>query len=102
MTESSRVGVSFKGEPSNPLKQSQVKTASGSNQTTKITVSGVLKGDKIKVYSSIDAKNYGKQLTASSSNVTFEVQKKEKIYLSITHLGMLESSRIGILANSSK
>jgi len=51
-------------------------------------VSGVLKGDKIKVYSSINAKNYDKQLTASSSNVTFEVQKKEKVYLSITHLGM--------------
>lgn len=102
MSESGRIGVSFKGEPSNPLKQSQVKTALSSNQTTKITISGVLKGDKIKVYSSPNAKKYDKQFTASSSNVIFEVQKKEKIYLSITHSGMLESSCIGIPVDSSK
>ncbi|PKG24883.1 hypothetical protein [Niallia nealsonii] len=96
MTESSRVGISYKGEQTNPLKQTQVKAETISNHKTKITITGIQKGDVIKVYPTNGAKQYSKQFKAASSKISFELPQKDTLYLSITNSGMLESGRIAV------
>ena len=95
--ESSRTAVTFNAEPSVALKTSQIKITNNRAKNDVIKVSGVKKGDTIKVY---DKSSGGKLLVSkktTGTSVELAVkqlsQKSGSIYVSTTNSGLLESSR---------
>jgi len=100
MTESSRVGISYTGEQSDPLKVSQVKVYNNKGKTDAVNISGVSKGDTIKVY---NASSKGKllatkQVTGTSGSISIKQlgTKSGKVYVTITKSGMKESGRTAV------
>ncbi|PQD96151.1 hypothetical protein CYL18_06000 [Pradoshia eiseniae] len=98
--ESSRTAVSYKAEPSAPLKTTQVKITNNRTSQDVITVSGIKKGDNIKVYDKASGGKLlvSKKATGTSLNLTVKqlTQKAGKVYVSVTKTGLLESSRVGV------
>lgn len=97
LLESARTEISYKPEPSSPLKSSQVTIKNNKGKSDAITVKGIKKGDVIKVY---DKSGGGKLLVSKTSNgssTTLSVEQLGKsagsVYVSVTNSGLLESAR---------
>ena len=97
---SSRTAVSYKAEPSAPLKTTQVKITNNRTSKDIIKVSSIKKGDTIKVYGKASGGKLlvSKKATGTSLNLTVKQlsQKAGKVYISVTKTGLLESSRVGV------
>ncbi|MFI2958658.1 MULTISPECIES: hypothetical protein [Priestia] len=100
MSESDRVAVGFSGEQSNALSSSQVKITNNKGKDDVISVSGIAKGDIVKVY---NANSKGtvlasKTSTGSSAILTTKQvgQKAGKVYVTVARSGMTESVRTAI------
>lgn len=106
MVESSRVGISYKGEPSDPIKTSQVKIYNNKKSYDKIVISKVSKGDVLTVYTSSKTTKYIARATAKSSTVTIYVKqlgtKSGYVYITRTHSGMLPSGRTKVYYHAEK
>ncbi|PUB10140.1 hypothetical protein [Paenisporosarcina sp. OV554] len=106
MTESARVAISFQGEKSNPLKASQVKVSNNKGKNDIVTITGISKGDTVKIFNSSTKGSLlaTKQATSSSASLSIKQLglKAGKIYVSITRSGMTESSRITASYSSEK
>ncbi len=106
MIESKRVPVSFTGEQSDPLKISQVKVSNNKGKNDIVTVTGLVKGDNVKVYnSSIKGAVLASKLSTTSSvslSITQLGQKSGTIYVSVTHSGMKESNRVAVTYSAEK
>lgn len=83
---------------SSPLSASQIKVTNNKAANDKVVVSGITKGDTVKIY---NASSKGQLLgtkKATGSSVTMDVKqlgkKAGKVYVTITHDGMLESNRV--------
>ena len=98
--ESSRVAVSYKAEPSAPLKATQVKVTNNRAKNDVIKLSSIKKGDNIKVYSKASGGKLlvSKKATGTSLNLTVKQlsQKTGKIYVTVTKTGLRESSRLAV------
>lgn len=99
-TESNRVAVSFAGEQANALASSQVKITNNKKKNDYIYVSKLKKSDVIKVYS---ASKGGKLLVSSTSKgSSLSISLKQlgtnagTVYMTITPMGMKESTRTAI------
>jgi len=97
--ESKKLRYSYSEEPiSKALSTGSINVKHNSNGTCKVTVSNLVKGDVVKIYSS--TKSYGKILasdtaTSATLNLTFEVDEVSGIiFVSVTSPNMWESSRI--------
>jgi len=97
--ESSRTKVSYKGEPSNGLKATSVKTTNNNNKADVVTVSGLAKGDIVKVYNSA-SKLLATSSQAKSSSVSLSISelgnKAGKIYVTVTKSGYSESAKTSV------
>ncbi|MBK0291313.1 hypothetical protein IAE22_03335 [Bacillus sp. S34] len=100
MSESNRVAVGFSGEQSNALSSSQVKITNNKGKDDVIAVSGIAKGDIVKVY---NANSKGTVLASKTSTgpsatlTTKQVrQKAGKVYVTVARSGMTESVRTAI------
>ncbi|MED3946250.1 hypothetical protein [Priestia aryabhattai] len=97
MGESDRVAASFTGEQSNSLQSSQVKVTNNKGKDDVIAVSGITKGDMIKVYSLSSKGTVLASKTSTGTSLTLTTkqvgQKAGKVYVSITRSGMTESAR---------
>jgi hypothetical protein len=98
--ESDRLAVTYQGEKTDALKATQVKVTNNKGKNDTIVVSGLVKGDVVKVY---NASSKGKLLTSATSkgkSVTLTVKqlgtKSGKVYVTVTRPGMLESSRTSV------
>ncbi|MBX9993165.1 MULTISPECIES: pre-peptidase C-terminal domain-containing protein [Priestia] len=97
MSESDRVAVVFSGEQSNALSSSQVKITNNKGKDDVIVVSGIAKGDIVKVYntSSKGTLLASKTSTGPSATLTTKQvgQKAGKVYVTVARSGMTESVR---------
>ncbi len=98
LSESNRSAHTFEGEPANPLQANQVKIENNKGKADSITVSGLQINDVIKVY---DKATAGKLLgtvkvtkgTQAVVNVQQLGEKAGSVYVTVTKVGMKESSR---------
>ncbi|RYL95168.1 hypothetical protein EWI07_03885 [Sporolactobacillus sp. THM7-4] len=98
MTASSKTAVSYSGEPSTALKSAQVKVTNNKGKSDPVYVTGIKKGDVIRVY------NSGHHLlatgTSKGSSITLSIKQlgstSRKLYLTITHPGMTASSKTAV------
>jgi hypothetical protein len=104
--ESKRLSISYSGEPSDPLKTSKIKITNNKSKSDTVKVSGLSKGDTIKVY---NASSKGKLLAtkkATASSVTLSIKqigkKSGKLYLTVTKSEMKESSRVKVSFKAEK
>ncbi|MEH6930519.1 hypothetical protein V7Z65_28140, partial [Priestia megaterium] len=106
MIESKRVAVSFTGEQSDPLKTSQVKVSNNKGKNDVVTITGLTKGDTVKVYNASTKGSVlaSKQATTSSVSLSIKQlgQKAGTIYVTITHSGMTESNRVAVTYSAEK
>ncbi|MEH7307904.1 outer membrane protein assembly factor BamB family protein [Neobacillus drentensis] len=93
-------------EKSPALKSGQVKLTNNKSKSDTVKVTGLKKGDTIKIY---NASSKGKLLAtkkASSSSTTISIKqlgkKAGKVYLTVTRTGMSESSRTAVAFKSEK
>ncbi|MEK3806970.1 hypothetical protein MHB63_10545 [Bacillus sp. FSL H8-0547] len=97
MLESSRTAASFNGEISSALKTSQMKITNNKGKADIVAVSGLAKGDIVKVYNASSKGTLLGQATSSGSNVSVSIKqlgvKKGYVYVTVTKSGMSESSR---------
>lgn len=98
--ESARTAVSYKAEPSAPLKASQVKITNNRAKNDVIKVSSIKKGDTIKVYNKASGGKLLVSKKAKGTSVDLSVkqlsQKAGKVYVSVTKSGLLGSSKTAI------
>ena len=95
---SSKTAISYKAEPSAPLKASQIKVKNNKGKSDTITVKSIKKGDTIKVYNKASG---GKLLVSKKSagtSTTLSVKQLGKkagsVYVSVTKSGLRESSKV--------
>ncbi|MGP1909986.1 hypothetical protein ACTSEZ_17575 [Metabacillus sp. JX24] len=100
MTESNRTAASFNGEISTALKTSQVKVTNNKGKADIVAVSGLAKGDIVKVYNASSKGTLLGQATSSGSNVSVSIKqlgvKKGNVYVTVTKSGMSESGRTAV------
>lgn len=99
--ESKRVSAAYSGEPSEPLRATDVKIINNKNKADEIYISNVKIGDFIKVY---NASKGGKRIAYSGpvKNSSITISPKQLgasagfVYISVTHTDMAESGRTAI------
>ncbi|TDB55439.1 pre-peptidase C-terminal domain-containing protein [Bacillus sp. CBEL-1] len=100
MTESVPVAISFNGEQSDLLKASQIKVTNNKGKADVVTVTGIAKGDTIKIYNASSRGTLLVSKQAAGSSVSLSVKqlgtKAGKTYVSITRSEMTESGRIAV------
>ncbi|MEB4888163.1 MULTISPECIES: hypothetical protein [Priestia] len=100
MSESDRVAVGFSGEQSNTLSSSQVKITNNKGKDDVIAVSGIAKGDIVKVYNANSKGTVLASKTSTGSSATLTTkqvgQKAGKVYVTVARSGMTESVRTAI------
>ncbi|MDC2866219.1 pre-peptidase C-terminal domain-containing protein [Bacillus sp. BP-3] len=97
MNESTRTAYKFEGEVSNSLQVSQVKITNNKGKADHIVVSGVVKGDTVRVYDA-NSKLLVTSPQATGTTVTAEVKQLGTqagyVYVSVTRAGMKESTKV--------
>jgi len=98
------VMASFIYPPSKALDSKQVQVTNNKGTLDRITVNGLVKGDVIKVYSIGGTMLTAKQSTGSSVSLYVKQlgKKSGKIFVSVMHTKMAESSRISVVFKSEK
>lgn len=104
--ESDRTAIGFAGEKTDVLKTSQVKIVNNKKKNDTITVSGISKGDAVKVYTAASKGKLMASKTSAGSKTTLTVKqlgtKKGKVYVAIAYPGMVESDRIAVIYEGEK
>jgi hypothetical protein len=104
--ESKRLAITFGGEQSDSLKTSKIKITNNKKKSDSVKVSGVVKGDTVKVY---NASSKGKLLVSKKSKgstVSLTIKqlgkKSGKVYVTVTKNGMQESKRVKVTFKAEK
>lgn len=99
MSESTRTAYKFAGEISNSLQVSQVKITNNKGKADRVAVSGIVKGDIVRVYDA-NSKLLVTSPQATGTTVTADVKqlgtKAGYVYVSVTRAGMKESTKVKV------
>ena len=105
-TESDRVAISYKGEITDTLKASQVKVTNNKGKNDTVVVSGLVKGDVVKVYNASTKGTLLTSITSTGTSTTLSVKqlgtKAGNVYVTVSRAGMLESSRTAVSYKAEK
>ena len=99
MSESTRTACKFEGEVSNALQVNQVNITNNKGKADRVAVSGVAKGDIVRVYDA-NSKLLVASPQATGTTVTADVKqlgtKAGYAYVSVTRAGMKESTKVKV------